>query len=176
MVSYKITHTKRRRQTKRNTKKKNAISRKNRMKGGYRGTKIYLDKKTYNGQIWPEVDKPHGKGTMTWDNGDVYDGQWRYGKMSGRGTITWYDGTSYTGNWRSDKRNGFGTMKYKNGKIAKGNWLDDGPIGEFEIIITHADQALPPTIKKIQARFLDESIIEGDEESDADTNTEPEDL
>jgi hypothetical protein len=171
MVSYKITHTKRRRQTKRNTKKKNAISRKNRMKGGYRGTKIYLDK-TYNGQIWPEVDKPHGKGTMKWDNGDVYDGQWRYGKMSGRGTITWYDGTSYTGNWRSDKRNGFGTMKYKNSKIAKGNWLDDGPIGEFEIIIPHADPALPPTIRKIPAIDLDEVILEGDDESNADTEPE----
>ena len=168
MVSYKIKRTKRRRQTKRNTKKKNAISRKNRMKGGYRGTKIYLDK-TYNGQIWPEVDKPHGKGTMTWDNGDVYDGQWRYGKMSGEGTITWYDGTSYTGNWRSDKRNGFGTMKYKNGKIAKGNWLDDGPIGEFEIIIPYADPERKPTKTKIQARLLDEFILEGDDESDADT-------
>ena len=143
------------------------------MKGGYRGTKIYLDK-TYNGQIWPEVDKPHGRGTMTWNTGDVYDGQWRYGKMSGRGTITWYDGTSYTGNWRSDKRNGFGTMKYKNGKIAKGNWIDDGPIGEFEIIIPYADPERDPTIKKIPARDLDEVILEGDDESDAGTNTEPE--
>lgn len=89
--------------------------------------------------------------------------------MSGWGKITWNDGSSYTGNWHNSKRHGFGTTIYKNHKISKGIWLDDGPIGEFEIIIPYADPELEPTKTKIQARLLDEFILEGDDESDADT-------
>ena len=169
MVSNKIKRTKRQQQTKRNTKKKNAKSRKNRMIGGKKRIIQYLDK-TYNGGVWPELGMniPHGKGTMTWNTGDVYDGQWRYGKMSGRGTMMWHNGTSYTGNWRSDNRNGFGTMNYENGKIAKGTWLNDNPTGDFEIIMPYDDPLLNRTIT-IPARDFDEFMAEDDDESDADT-------
>jgi hypothetical protein len=172
MVSNKIkrNHTKRRRQTKSNTKKKNAISRKNRMIGGMKRRIQYFDK-TYNGAVWPELGMniPHGKGTMTWDNGDVYDGNWKYGKMSGQGTMKWHNEVSYTGNWHSDKRNGFGTMRYANGKIAKGIWRDDYPTGDFEVTTPNPDPYRPPEITQISARELDEFIPEGDDESDADT-------
>ncbi len=49
------------------------------MRGGYYGTKDYGDK-IYDGQIWKEINKPHGNGMMIWANGDIdnYNGQWKY--------------------------------------------------------------------------------------------------
>jgi hypothetical protein len=168
MVSYKTkrSHTKPRRQTKRKTRKMNSKLRKKSMRGGYYGTKIY-DDKTYDGQIWPEKNKPHGNGMMIWNNGDVYHGKWQYGKMSGWGTMTWHNGTSYTGNWRNDKKNGFGSLHYADGKIAKGIWRDGNPTGNFEMIWPNDDPILRRTIN-IPAIEL-EDFDEGDDESDADT-------
>jgi len=130
--------------------------------------------KTYDGQVWPAIGmkKPHGKGTMTWKNGDVYDGQWKYGKMFGLGTMKWNNKTSYTGNWRNNKRNGDGTMRYANGKIAKGIWSDDNPTGDFEVTTPNPDRDRPPEIIQKSARELDEFILQGDDESDADTHVD----
>ena len=171
MVSCKIkrSHTKRRTQTKRNSKK-NAKSRKNRMIGGYVGRRMYLDK-TYEGQIWPQVNKPHGNGTMTWNNGDVYHGQWKYGKMSGLGTMTWHNGVTYRGNWRNNKRNGFGVMRNISGKLAEGVWQDDIPIGKFKIIWPNADPILGSS-KTVDADELDDLEFY-DDVSEADTEPDP---
>ena len=75
------------RQKRRSLKRKNVKTRKV-MRGGYYGTKKY-DDKTYTGQIWHKINKPHGHGIMKWPNGNKYEGKWRYGKMSGQGTMTW---------------------------------------------------------------------------------------
>lgn len=119
------------RQKRRSLKRKNAKTRKV-MRGGRYGQKEY-DDKTYDGQIWPEINKPHGHGMMTWNNGDNYIGQWRYGKMSGQGKMVWSDGMSYTGNWRNNKRHGDGSLHYTDGKVAEGKWDDDKPIGQFRV-------------------------------------------
>jgi len=169
----------RQRRTKRKTRKTNAISRKNRMIGGMKRRIQYPDNTydgaTYDGAVWPKISMniPHGKGTMTWKNGNVYNGQWNYGKMSGLGTMTWYNDVrpdtvvSYTGNWRNNKRNGFGSLHYADGKIAKGIWRDDNPTGNFEMIWPNDDPILPRT-KNIPAIQLDD-FDEGDDYSRADT-------
>ena len=173
MVSNKIkrTHTKRRRQTKRNTKKKNAISRKNRMIGG-KNRKIQYPDKAYDGQVWPELSMniPHGKGTMTWNNGDVYNGQWKYGKMSGRGTMTRHDGTSYTGNWRNDKMNGFGSFRYANNKVLQGIWADNMPTGNLKLIWPNVDP-IRSSSKIVKAEEFDDFPYY-DNKSDASTMDE----
>lgn len=170
MVSNKIkrNHTKRRRQTKRNTKKRNAISRKNRMIGG-KNRKIQYSDKAYDGQVWPELSMniPHGKGTMTWNNGDVYNGQWKYGKMSGRGTMTRHDGTSYTGNWRNDKMNGFGSFRYANNKVLEGIWADNKPTGNLKMIWPNVDPIIGSS-KTVKAEEVDDFLYD-DNQSDADT-------
>jgi hypothetical protein len=150
MVSNKIKRSKtkrdqRRRQTKRKTRKTNAKSRKKSMRGGYYGTKIY-DDKTYNGQIWPEKNNPHGNGMMIWNNGDVYDGKWHIGRRHGMGTMKWHNGRSYTGNWNKGKMNGVGSLRYANDKIVKGEWNMGNPINNFEIIWPNADPILRRTI------------------------------
>lgn len=33
------------------------------------------------------ADAPHGKGKLVYDNGNVYEGEWKYGMMCGHGTM-----------------------------------------------------------------------------------------
>lgn len=91
--------------------------------------------------------KAHGQGTATFENGDVYVGNWKDGKMCGRGNymyanqsryegemkdnkengngkITLVNGDEYEGNWENGKFSGFGEYRFKNGAVYKGSWLD----------------------------------------------------
>ena len=46
----------------------------------------------------------HGEGTITFANGDKYDGQWKDDKMHGEGTFTWTNGTvEHQGEWANGK-------------------------------------------------------------------------
>ena len=47
--------------------------------------------------------KENGYGTMRWNNGDVYDGNWRYGEKSGFGKKTSHDGDMQEGEWKNDE-------------------------------------------------------------------------
>ena len=88
--------------------------------GGLRhGTKTYSNGR-YVGQL--RGDKPHGRGTMTWNNGDRYEGDWRGDKRHGRGTMTWNNGDRYEGQWRDDKPHGQGTLTWANGSREAGQW------------------------------------------------------
>ena len=44
----------------------------------------------YEGDVVNGV--PHGKGTIKWDSGDEYQGQWKNGKMTGLGIRVVGDG------------------------------------------------------------------------------------
>jgi hypothetical protein len=39
----------------------------------------------------------HGEGTYIYDNGDEYNGNWKYGLYDGKGIMKWVDGSSYEG-------------------------------------------------------------------------------
>ena len=47
-------------------------------------------------------DKPHGKGTITYENGDSYEGEWKEGKKHGQGTLFFDDGSKAVGVFRED--------------------------------------------------------------------------
>ena len=67
-----------------------------------------------------------GQGTMTYENGNKYEGQWVNDKKEGEGTMTYADGAKYEGQWVNDKKEGEdGTMKYANGNEYRGQWLND---------------------------------------------------
>ena len=52
--------------------------------------------------------KPHGKGTLTYSNGDSYTGRWENGKMKGGGTFTFANGDFYVGEFKDDNLHGKG--------------------------------------------------------------------
>ena len=59
-----------------------------RLKGlNIKGIYTYLGgNKTYNGE-WKDGER-HGKGILTWPNGDKYEGEWKNGKHEGKGICT----------------------------------------------------------------------------------------
>ena len=83
-------------------------------------------KYTYdNGDVYVgdfKDSRPHGKGTYTFKNGDKNSGEWKQGKMHGFGIEEIGDGGIYKGEYKEDKKDGFGELTWPDG---------DSYIGEF---------------------------------------------
>lgn len=61
--------------------------------------------------------KPHGKGQITWNNGDGFDGFFENGFLFGTGTLTYANGDRFVGSFVKDLPNGQGILTLKNGYI-----------------------------------------------------------
>ena len=72
--------------------------------------------------------RPHGTGTMEWDNGITFKGEWLSGQFHGWGSKLYSRGGGYEGEWKHGKRHGRGTIFYKYGKW-EGSFVDDKPDG-----------------------------------------------
>mmetsp|Transcript_7449 Transcript_7449/g.19085 ORF Transcript_7449/g.19085 Transcript_7449/m.19085 type:complete len:231 (-) Transcript_7449:38-730(-) len=66
----------------------------------------------------------HGKGTMWFEDGATYDGEWENGKMSGRGMMTYEDGATYDGEWLEDEMSGKGKYTFPSGAVYQGAYKD----------------------------------------------------
>ncbi len=64
----------------------------------------------------------NGVGTMTWDSGDTYTGQWKNGTMKGRGAMAWKNGKRYRGAWENGLFHGWGTLNWPSGEWYEGNF------------------------------------------------------
>lgn len=98
------------------------ISGKGKIKDGY-NTYIYDDGGIYDGNF--KDGKRNGQGRFTYTNGDIYIGLWNQDERQGIGTIHFANGDIYEGEWSHNIRNGQGTMNYVNGDSYKGAWSDD---------------------------------------------------
>lgn len=87
-----------------------------------RGTMRYQNGSVYTGQ-W-ENGKMHGNGTIVWEDGAVYSGQWVHGKRTGHGSYTWATGDRYVGQWKENQFNGPGTFYHGTGAVEKGVWME----------------------------------------------------
>lgn len=67
-------------------------------------------------------DKPHGRGTAVFSNGDVYDGEWECGMFDGVGTYTYSDKSWYSGSWKAGMPHGKGKAVYRNKEEYEGEW------------------------------------------------------
>jgi hypothetical protein len=97
----------------------------------------------------------YGQGTFTWDNGDVYSGDWYAGQMHGlgllvfqgtgqykgsfvdgkrvgQGTFVWVDGHRYEGTWKDDLMDGFGRYTFPSGEAYSGEWAKGQMHGQGE--------------------------------------------
>ena len=64
----------------------------------------------------------NGYGTMTWENGDVYVGDWKNDLREGWGVFTSHTGIQYVGEWIASQREGFGVCTHPNGEEYVGEW------------------------------------------------------
>merc|ERR1740123_2725118 len=96
-------------------------------------------------------DQRDGQGRQTWQDGRVYEGQFKNGKFEGFGRMEWHmangmmvyegeyvddlkhghgryiwaDGRVYDGEWRKGVRSGKATYTNANGQTRQGVWKDD---------------------------------------------------
>ena len=80
------------------------------------------NKVDYVGEL--KNEKPHGKGSITYENGESYEGEWKDGLKDGKGTLTKPAGDKYEGEWKDDKMEGQGTYTWSNGDKYEGEWKD----------------------------------------------------
>ena len=78
----------------------------------------------YNGELLS--GNPHGHGTMNFNNGEKYEGEWDNGYFK-KGKFTYSNGDVYEGEWAMFLRNGFGTCLYADGHKYEGIWVADEP-------------------------------------------------
>lgn len=86
----------------------------------------------------------NGFGTVSWDSGNKYVGEWKDGRQDGEGTYTSAEG-EYVGQWKNGRKEGFGTSTRKlpkkkdNNKLYEvkyiGEWKDGRKDGEGTIFL-----------------------------------------
>lgn len=91
-------------------------------------------KATYTGQ-WKDGE-PFGKGTIVFEDGEIYEGNWENGDFNGQGKYTWSSGSVYEGNWKDGLRNGYGKTVYASGNVYEGNWKDGEKSGKGKYTCT----------------------------------------
>ena len=53
----------------------------------------------YLGQVAEDGKTEHGHGMFSWDNGNIYTGEFRNGRFNGHGRYAWADGRIYDGDF-----------------------------------------------------------------------------
>ena len=99
----------------------------------------YKSGNIYEGE-WSRLNRgpkelPHGKGKMTYPNGDVYEGDFHYGRKWSNGKMTYADGSRYQGKWEYDKKIGLGETIYADdsAKIGRVRTFKSDPLGPFKV-------------------------------------------
>jgi hypothetical protein len=80
-----------------------------------------------------------GHGVMTWDNGDVYTGDFFNGNRHGSGTLVFADGSEYVGEWECNTQHGIGTRRWNNGDCYTGQYKNGKRTGEGRFYFSNGD-------------------------------------
>lgn len=90
---------------------------------------LYGDRGTYTGTVGPDND-PTGFGTMKYDSGRFYKGEWKKGRWNGKGTLLNANGDSYQGDFVMDARHGKGVYRFTSGDVYEGDFYEDNRHGK----------------------------------------------
>lgn len=78
-------------------------------------------------------DKRTGKGVYIWKNGDRYEGDFVNDQRTGKGVLTWQSGNRYEGDFVGGKRTGMGVYLTKAGLRKEGEFLDGTYVPDLDI-------------------------------------------
>lgn len=85
-------------------------------------TITYSEGDIYEGEVCE--GERDGYGNYYWTNGDRYEGDWLNGEITGKGTWIFNDGTVYTGELLNGMFHGKGTITWSNGDKYIGDWKE----------------------------------------------------
>lgn len=88
-------------------------------------TDPYGDQGEYTGTLTIQGNRPHGLGTMKYQDRRVYTGSWQEGQWHGKGTATFQNGDLFDGTYDLDRRHGFGLYKWNDGREYEGEFHHD---------------------------------------------------
>ena len=74
----------------------------------------------------------HVQGTVNYDDGNKYGGEWKDGERNGQGIIKYRVGEQWQGEWKDDEYYGQGSYTHSNGIKYVGEWKDGTFIGKIE--------------------------------------------
>lgn len=75
----------------------------------------------------------HGRGIMTYKDGEEYDGEWKNGVKSGEFTVKYGNGDVYKGSLEKGKLHGHGVYTFASGDSNEGEWKDGERSGLFVV-------------------------------------------
>ena len=77
----------------------------------------------YEGHVDQETRQPNGIGIQVSNDGDIFEGHWKNGKLNGSGRGIYGKRSYYIGNFKDNRFDGKGTECYIDGAIyQKGIW------------------------------------------------------
>ena len=86
----------------------------------HRGTITYPEGDIYEGEI--KKRKMFGQGTFHYSSGDEYQGEFKNSLKDGYGVYNWVSGGKYEGEWKENKQHGRGIYEPTTGKKIEGIW------------------------------------------------------
>ena len=88
----------------------------------------------YSGEV-DEDGKPHGKGTLTFDEGGYYAGEFKHGKAHGQGTTHYPEFFTYVGEHRDGRGHGLGVYEnHSTGETYEGFVVNDMKHGRGKLV------------------------------------------
>lgn len=99
-----------------------AIHRVNEIRKSARKSQSNAHAQSFDGQEEEKEDETQEDGEYTFENGAVYNGQWRGRMRHGHGEQSWPDGARYEGEWRNNQVHGRGVFYHVDGDVFDGEW------------------------------------------------------
>jgi serine/threonine protein kinase len=106
------------------------------------GKEIKLDDQTMQGDfsLDPVTGAVSGRGSITWKNGDRFEGTLVKGSKEGKGIFVWKNGNRYSGDWANNQPNGRGTLEFRNGDQYKGEVRNGVPNGKGSFVFSNGNR------------------------------------
>ena len=83
-----------------------------------------------------------GKGVYTFNNGNIYEGEFKNNKQNGKGILVYSEGKcKFEGDFVDGKIDGNGVYWFSNGDRQVGNFRQGEPIGKHSVIQVNGDIA-----------------------------------
>ena len=91
-------------------------------------SKTYDNGDIYEGEFLEELKD--GKGVMKYKGGNKYDGDWKKDKKEGKGIFIYKSGSKYEGDFKNNVKDGHGLFTYKNGDKYDGDFKSGSKAGK----------------------------------------------